>query len=174
MKVLLWSTGIFASSFLLHILIWKIRLPHRQTKALLILFMGALAVAMTGLFYSSRFVPAAAEYVPVGISEYIQIALFHVSLTLAYIITYSSLEADSPSLVIVKAVADAGPEGLDKEVLDEMFTDDILVRPRVNDLIRDKLALVKEGKYRLTPKGRSFIRIFILYRKLLNAPLKGG
>jgi hypothetical protein len=174
MKILMWSSAIFAFSFLLHIVIWKIRIPRRQTSALLRIFMGTMAVAFGALFHWGSTGPEAAGSVPLYLHEYLQITFFHVSLTLAYVITYSALEADSPTLVIVKAIADAGPEGLGKELLYDKLTDDILVRPRVDDLVRDELAVIEDGKYRLTRKGRSFIGIFVLYRKLLGAPLRGG
>ena len=88
-------------------------------------------------------------------------------------ITYSAMEADSPSLVILNHIADAGSEGVAKDVFFDSLNDDILVKPRIKDLLRDKMAYLEEGRYRLTPKGIRFARIFILFRGLLKAP-KGG
>ena len=88
-------------------------------------------------------------------------------------ITYSAIEVDSPSLVMINAIAKAGKEGLDEKLFYQMMNGDILIKPRINDLLNDKMAYLEGYKYKLTPKGRLLVRIFILYRKLLNAP-KGG
>lgn len=88
-------------------------------------------------------------------------------------ITYSAIEADSPSLVMIRAVAKAGSGGLNKKEFEKTMNDDLLVIPRVRDLLNDKMAYIDGEKYRLTPKGFLFARLFVLSRKILNAP-KGG
>ena len=99
--------------------------------------------------------------------------MFFVSLLLAYMITYTALEADSPSLVMVMTIGSAGPEGLDKKKFDRLMSDDTLIVPRIEDLVLDKMVYMDGDKYRLTPKGVLMARIFVFYRKLLGAP-KGG
>ena len=99
--------------------------------------------------------------------------MFYLSLLLAYMITYTALEADSPSLVMVMAISSAAPDGLDKTRFDQMMSDDTLIVPRIKDLVLDKMAYVDGEKYHLTPKGILMAQIFVFYRKLLAAP-KGG
>jgi len=111
---------------------------------------------------------------PLNFWEYLHVCLFFISLTLAYMITYSALEADSPSLVMVMAIRSAGPEGLDKKKFGQLMSDDTLVMPRIKDILLDKMARVDGDKYRLTPKGILMARIFIFWRKLINAPEGGG
>lgn len=172
MKILLLGISIVSISFLIHLIVWKIRLPKRQTGSLLIIFFGILTVSLLCLRYAANFMEA--RYVPVNLSEYMQIIFFCASLSLAYVITYSALEADSPSLTMMRVIADAGPSGLEKERFNELMTDDILVKPRIRDLVRDGMVYLDAGRYKITPKGASFIKVFIFYRKLLNAPIKGG
>ena len=105
--------------------------------------------------------------------EYLHICLFFVSLLFAYMITYTALEADSPSLVIVTTIGSAGRGGLDKKRFEQLMSDDKLVVPRIEDLFLDKMAYMDGEKYRLTPKGVLMARIFVYYRKLIDAP-KGG
>jgi SpoU rRNA methylase family enzyme len=76
---------------------------------------------------------------------------------------------NSPSLVITKLIAEAGPEGLERNSLYTKLNDEILVLPRIRDLIRDNLAVMDGDKIKLTSRGKRFIRIFVLYRSLLNA-----
>ena len=88
-------------------------------------------------------------------------------------ITYSAIEADSPSLVMVLSIAKTGKKGLEKKDFLSQMTDDIFVVPRIKDLSKDKMVYFDKGKYILTKKGRFFVMIFLFYRNLLNAP-KGG
>lgn len=173
MNVLFWSIFLFCVAFLLHVLIWKIRLPKRQTRTLLQIFFGTLLVGLFTL-WSAKFILQIEVSMPGNCSEYLHIALFVTSLTLAYMITYSALEADSPSLVMVMRIAKAGTDGLEKTRFNQLMTDDILIIPRIQDLLRDKMVYVKGGKYKLTAKGVLFARIFMIYRQLLNVHRKGG
>jgi len=147
-------------------------LPKRQVKTLLQLFFAVMGagVLLLAVFPSIRLWGVSA---PRGLNEYIHIMVFFISLTLAYMITYSALEADSPSLVMVMKIESAGSGGLPKEEFDKSMNDDILVKPRVNDLLIDHMACLDGDKYKLTQKGVLFANIFIFYRKLLNVK-KGG
>ncbi|MCZ7644144.1 MAG: hypothetical protein M5U26_02505 [Planctomycetota bacterium] len=91
----------------------------------------------------------------------------------AYIITYSAVEVDSPSLVMIMSVDQAGAEGLPKVDFHRRMNDDVLVRPRLRDMLRDGLAVREDGRYRLTAKGRRSIRVFVLFRRLMRLS-KGG
>jgi len=170
MNVLVLSLALFIVSLLIQLIIWKIRIPKRQTKALLSLF---ILVLIGGLFV----INAISDHLDVltvkSFFEYFHICLFFISLTLAYMITYSAIEVDSPSLVMINAIAKAGPKGLGEKIFTKMMTDEILIKPRLADLLNDKMAYYDGDRYRLTLKGILFARLFIFYRKLLNAP-KGG
>lgn len=104
---------------------------------------------------------------------YLHIALLVVSLALFYITTYSAIEADSPSLVMAMNIAQEGLKGLSKEQLFQTVSDDILIKPRIIDLVNARLIYLDSDRYKITKKGAYFIRIFILYRRLINLP-KGG
>lgn len=174
MRILFWGSALLILAFVIHLILWKIRLPKRQTKTILQIF---FAVMIFGIFVLCN-LPDNPVILgispPVSLAEYIQISLFFVSLTLVYMITYSALEADSPSLVIVTTIANAGPNGLDKQCFDELMNDNILVKPRIRDLLLNKMAKMDGDKYVLTPKGVLFARIFIIYRKIMNVSRKGG
>lgn len=107
------------------------------------------------------------------IIDYAHIFSFFTSFTLAYIITYSALEVDSPSLLIVKFIADAGPAGLDQELLSAKLSDELLIFPRINDLTLDKMAQWQGTKLQITPKGKWFVKTIMAYRSLLKAPPGG-
>jgi hypothetical protein len=169
----MWGMVLLGVAFLIHIVVWKIHLPQRQTRALLVIFFGTLLVGLV-LLGSAQYLWRAQFPTPETLPEYLHIALFVTAFTLAYIITYSALEADSPSLVMILRIAAAGASGLPKEHFERQMTDELLIMPRIRDLLRDRLVSTEAGKYHLTPKGVLFARIFIVYRRILNISQKGG
>jgi hypothetical protein len=167
MNILFTGLSLLAIAFLFHLLIWKIYLPQKQTKTLLVIFFTTLGSGLGFIIYNPDVITFESPW------QYLHVAIFFISFTLSYIITYSAFEADSPSLVIVNLIHAAGKNGLPDDELKNYLTDDILVYPRIRDLYRDQLIFDDKGKIFLTPKGKRFIRIFIFYRWLLNAK-KGG
>ena len=157
MNEILWALLLPSVAWLIHFILWKIRIPHRQTRALLIIFLGVLFIGASifpGPFYAL-----------------VMIAFVHLSAMAAYIITYSAVEVDSPSLLIIKLIA--GPESLSEAELYNRLDDNILVLPRLQDLVRDQHLIFSDGKYHLTNKGRGLASIFIKFRSVLGAA-KGG
>lgn len=173
MKVLFIGLGLFFIAFLVHMVVWRIKIPKLQTNALLRIFSTTLTVAFLVLFFFGVFA-AGSFFALRGFNEYMHIALMFIFLMLTYIITYSALEVDSPSLVILNTIAKTKDNGLDKNTLFTLMTDNLLVKPRLDDLIRDGFAYLNADKYVITKKGSLFVSIFILYRKLLGINKKGG
>lgn len=160
MNLLFFASGLFLAAFVIHIIIWKMRPPIHQKSVLLIIFS---LVLLAGTFAFRGAFP-----------EHIRLWLFYISFSLAYIITYSAIEADSPSLTMVMAIAKAGSDGLSEEVFKSKINDETLLTPRIKDLLSEGLAHVEGSKYRLTRKGILTASIFILYRKMLGREQKGG
>ncbi len=173
MIVFSWSMFIVLLAFTIHILIWKIRIPYRQTRAIVSIFLGMLAFPLGAAFLLARAYPVLQSHLPADIFQYCHIALFVISILFAYIITYTALEADSPTLVMVRKILEAGPGGLDKDSFNKSMTADLLVVPRCKDLLRDKMAYLDGDRYKLTTKGKLLANLFIHYRRLIGAGIGG-
>lgn len=173
MIVFWWSIGLVFLAFALQVIIWKIRIPYLQTRAIVLIFLGVLACSLGAAFVLSQGVPGWQRFLPADIFAYGHIALFVISCLLAYIITYSALEAESPTLAMVRKILAAGPGGLDKTSFDQSMTADLLVMPRCQDLLRDQLAHLDADRYKLTPKGKLIANLFIHYRRLMGAGTGG-
>jgi hypothetical protein len=170
---LFYGSLLFGLSFLLQLIMWRISLPKRQTKSLLLLF---FAVFFCGSLILNKFVTAITIFgihPPASLPEYFQMWLYLVSLTLAYMITYSAIEVDSPSLLIIMKISEAEPIGLTKKQLKLGLGDDVLIKPRIDDMLLDRMAELKQGRYRLTRKGILLAQLFIFYRNLMRAS-RGG
>lgn len=172
MAVLIYGSALFLTAFLIQLIIWKINLPRRQTLSLLAIFFSTL-IAGCLILYNAPGINIFGVAAPRGLADYLRITSYFISLTLAYMITYSAIEADSPTLVMVTRIHSAGPEGMTKEAFEREMSDELLVIPRINDLLLNKQVRLEGGGYRITPKGEMFARIFIVWRNLLKAD-KGG
>ena len=168
MRILVTGLGLFAAVFCLHLALWRIRAPRRQFKALLGLFYGSLLAVLilgwTSLIPAFRFAPA----------EAVHLLLFFTGLTLSYIIVYSAVQVDSPSLVIVSGIAASGESGLERDALFAQLTDDILVRPRLEDLVRDNVVTFDGGVYRIRRGGGRFLALIVAWRRVMGLPIRGG
>lgn len=152
----------FLLAFTIHLIVWKIKIPRKQTTAILKIFYGILIVGLVSLWFNYG-----------NIFLILHIFIIYSALLAAYIITYTAIEVDSPSLVMILTISNAGDKGLKKDKLFTSLTDELLVIPRLRDLLRDNLAYLEYNKYKLTSNGQTFIKIFIFYRRLLKLP-KGG
>ena len=174
MSVLFYGLFLIIVAFLTQVFIWKIHLPRNHTKVLLQIFFGTLIVGILIFLRFRTYIIFFGISPPATVYEYLQLTFLFLSLTMAYITTYSALEVDSPSLVMVMKIAKAGSNGLKKESFEHEMDDGILVVPRIRDLITGGMTNLDEGRYKLTPKGVLVSRIFIAYRKLMNRNGKGG
>jgi hypothetical protein len=162
MRVVLFGCGLFLATFLTHLVLWRIRVPRRAFRALLLLFLGALPAA----YLLTAVLPALAAVTPSSPWQWLHVALFHVPVSLGYIVTYSALEEDSPTLIILVFLEDAGAAGRSREDLYGLIGNDFVIGSRLEALLTSGLLTSVEGKYQLAAKGRSWARLFGAFRWL--------
>ncbi len=159
----------FCLALIIHFVIWRISPPKSNHAVVLSgIFLGILAMSLF-IFKSA----SGAVTLPRNFFEYLDYSIFYCALSLAYLVSYPAVEADSPSLAVMLRILKAAPGGLDKNELDKAMTDEVLIIPRIKDLTDDKLICTDRGRYSLTSKGVFFVNIFIAFRNLLKLP-KGG
>lgn len=163
MLILMNALLLFSIAFLIHLFIWQWYLPKNHTKGLFIIFSGVWFAGFL-IYYHLHIL---------GLFENLQLALLFISMMLVYLTTYSGVEVESPSLRIVLEIDKAGPQGLSREDLDKFFTEETLIGLRIKDLLKDGMVHLADFKYKITPKGIYLVRLFMLYRRWLNAG-KGG
>jgi hypothetical protein len=174
MTVLLWSTIIITIALLVHVFIWRIRLPKRQTMAILYIFSCTIIVGVIALYKYGNSIAMIGVPIPESIFEYLHILIFLGVLTIGYIILYPGFEVDVPTLILVNTIAQSGVNGIEKERLYDLVNDNILIKPRIKDLLTNKNAYIEKGKYNLTPKGILMVKIILSFRKLQRLEQKGG
>ena len=166
MEVLFSGFSLFCLAFLLHLITWKIRKPKNQKAVLLKIFFGTLIIGILVLSDNLPFVDFFELSTSLNLPEIFHISLLFISLTFSYLFLYQVLEGDSPTLAMIKNISKAGSEGIDKYPLERLMM--IKLSSRIKSLISDGMICLKKERYLLTPKGASFLRLVLLYRKVMN------
>ncbi len=160
------------AAFVLHLLVWRLSLPRAQLKALIVVFAftwcGALSVAW---FSGWRFVSFADGQTIVGLLYF---CLFYWSAALCYVITYSAMEGDSPTLSLTRHLHRKGSEGISHEEVEEFFRQRPFVGARVKALVADNIFTEESGGYRLVSGSYLFFRLILGYRRVVFGPVKAG
>ena len=172
MSILFFGFILFFCAFFIQLVVWRSRLPYRQTESLLKIYLLCLLSGIL-VFRSIKGIHFFGIFPPERLIDYLRLCLLYISATAAYIISYSAIEAQSPSVTIILKIAEAGKEGLTRLELEDAMSNENTVSPRLNDLVRDGYAVCSSNRYVLTGAGRGFIKIFIFYRKLLNRGFGG-
>ena len=169
MQLAFFATGLFLAAFIIHLVVWHIRLPQKHTFTLLIIFLGLLFISP--LIF--KLVPSLMPYQPRSISEWFHVSLFHIALTLGYIVTYSAIEEDSPSLCLIRYVAAAGTDGRTDEEVRNFLSQVPIIEMRIQASLRDNLMIKQDDKYQLTEKGHRLVLIFKFAQDVLGMRMGG-
>jgi hypothetical protein len=144
----------FICSFAIHVLWWKTKMPLRSTAALLSVFFGVLLIAL--LAYGI-WVPA---LVIAQLPQVFSFILLYSSGSLCYIILYSAIEQESPTLAIVDFINAQGNSGRDIHALNISFNASAEIKSRLT-LMEQTGWLAFDGlSWSLTNKGRKIACIF--------------
>ena len=163
MKIFLTSVGLFLVAFVVHLVIWRIKPPRGHIKTLLLIF--------GGIFCAWLLVSIARSW---KLAEILHVLLFYWSMSLCYIITYTAIEADSPTLSLIRFLADARAEGRSKDAVAQFMALRPFVRARLAALARSGVIREEGSRYVATGAQPLFFRIVHEFRKLYGPISKGG
>jgi hypothetical protein len=163
MKVFLTSVGLFFFAFTVHFILWRYQLPKQHIKTLLIIFGVVFCLWLLGaITYSAR------------VFEVIHVALFYGSVSLCYVITYSAIEADSPTLSLIRFLAEGKSKGRSPDEVSQFMAQRPFVRTRLSALVHS--GLIREDGLRFVAVGRQPLsfRVILGFRKLYGPISRGG
>jgi hypothetical protein len=90
------------------------------------------------------------------------------TLAYSYIVVYTAVESDSPSLKTMVKLNEVGGNGMNETELLRLFNGEKFLRSRLHHLVEDKMLFGEADYYCLTPKGQWFLAFCLLYRKILG------
>jgi hypothetical protein len=157
-RVMIAGAFVFFACFLLHCLIWRLRRPEREIGWLALIFILLPACCWAVAKVLLCFNP------PGLLFAYLE----HCALSAAYIMSYPAIEADSPSLKIIRVVA-AAPAGMNSAEIKKLFGGDMA--HGFKERLKKEAFITGNGQTEaLTAKGRVWVGIFSAYRSLLGLP----
>lgn len=170
MSVLLWGLGVPTIVLVVQILVWRVRRPKRDNRVLVVMIVAALVgfCAMSILP-----VPKSSIFYPESLWALLYALVLAAAVSLLYLITYATLEAKSPSTLIVLAVQEAS-EGMTAESAVALFDDEEFIVGRIEGLERIGQVRRQDGRLFLTLHGRLFLEAFVLPRRLMGLGHWGG
>lgn len=163
------ALALFAGAFLLHLLRWRIALPAATARALLLTFVSGILGGLALVLMIASVFPGLAAWLPSDPFGVLQALLLALAFAAGYVMTYPAIEVESPTLVMIQAIARSGEEGLMRTTLFEQLNDEVLVAPRVRDLVSEGLAVEQGGRLHLSERGRRLVALFFLWRRVLGA-----
>lgn len=168
MQLVLTAVGLFVSAFFLHLVVWRIRPPKRQLRALFLGFVCFFPIGLVLLgaadLWSERLLKSPATAV---------VALLYFSLTITYVITYTALEGDSPTLSLMRWVGNK-PQGVSHKEIHSFITSRPFIQARLRALEVDELAEVRDGTVFIKGRPSVFFRIVLAWRTLYGSMERGG
>lgn len=159
----------FLGSVVFHLILWRFYLPRRQPRALFIIF-STLAVS---LILATTIHPLWGWSIHT-LSEGLYFALLYVPLMISYAITYTAIEGESPSGLIVRALEKAGQSGLERGHFEGLITNDRFLAGRIDGLLESGFVTEESGRLVITRRGVLFLTLFQLPRRGLGIRKEGG
>jgi len=163
MSVFLSGVGLFVLALAAHVILWKVRLPKHHTPALL------------GIFFL-LLLPGFPLAMIQGLSllETFHALLLYVSLSLCYVITYSAIEGDSPTLSLMRFVAEQPTQGRTLQEIESFFAERPFIRARILALLHSSLVREENGRYLIQGSPSLPFRLILGFRRIYGEIPKGG
>lgn len=172
MRSMVGAIALFAIALGLHIVIWRRRRPAGEYTWLVTLYLGALAVWAAVLGAAHVAAIGWIAIAPWSTFESVNLVVLYLALVAAFAVTYSAIQADSPTMTILLEI-EAAEGGVTRDELRHRLTDEMLVLPRLSDLVRGRLVVLRAGRYVAATRGRAVARLYILFRALMRME-RGG
>lgn len=164
---------LFGLGFVVHIAIWRVHRPRATGQMLIAVMTASICGGALALWALTHLVSSIRSATPADLGDWAQAVITALALAAAYVMTYPAIEVESPTLVMIEIIAAAGPRGVTSDELYRRLGDDVLVLPRIEDLLLEGLAKDTGPRIALTPKGLRLAQVFSVWRRLLGAGIGG-
>lgn len=152
------------AAFAVHFVWWRVALPPRQLRAIFLLFFAgflllmALAIGLPGWLAADR----VAWWWSLVYS-----AAFYWSAAFFYMITYSAMEGDSPTLALVLELRKAGRAGLTPAELERFFAKRPFLRARMSKLVAEGMLRESGDEFCLVGGRSSAFDLILWWRRCI-------
>lgn len=154
MLIIIFSGIALLLSFFIHVLWWRKKMPLNTTSTLLFIFFGTLIGAIF------LFACYAKTLVRAQFPEVLQFLMLYSSCALVYIILYSAIEQQSPTLAIIDYINQHGENGCDNQSLNRYLNASQELEKRLMLMEQGKWITLTNQGWQLTKKGIRIAQIF--------------
>jgi len=163
MFIFLSTIVLFSACIAVHIVIWRMRLPKRQMRTLFLIFLFGF-VGFSAVSLARHTAPLTIAY----------IAIYFWSVGLSYMITYSAIEADSPTLRLMRFIGASSLEGRSAEEITSFIGQRPFVSARLIALGKSRRVREQEGRFCVSGYESLAFRLILGFRRVYGAIPKGG
>jgi hypothetical protein len=163
MAILWWTLGLLALFFGVHLVVWRIHVPRKPFFSLLVIVGTIFIIALT-----------AAVTLSIPVLTFLHVTLFYMSTSLCYIVLYSAIYQESPTLSLMRFIAESPQYGRSTAEVVEFLAQHQFVKSRLAELTESRLIREQEGRFVVSGTGSFGFRLILFYRKLYGPIPKGG
>ena len=164
MSAVLLVLGAIVATLAVHLAIWRLRVPRRATRALAAIFgVGLLGILLIG-WWLAEFNWAQCIYV---------VALYG-AVSLTYLLTYTAIEGDSPTLSLAFYIAQGGSAGRSAAELEEFVAARPFVMSRLAQLEQGGFVVRRGDRLELAERSTLVLDAGEFYRRLMGRRTRGG
>lgn len=161
MGIILSALSLFLIGTLIHVLWWRIKVPSGQTMALLKIYVGTLLAWLAIWGFDQRF------WIN-SLADLFQFTLLYSSIFLAYIVTYSAIEAESPTLTVMMIVHEGPAAGTRLDQICAYVNGHPFLQPRLDELLSSGTLVIEDDVIKLGRPPSLPLRLVIEYRALFG------
>ena len=158
MKIFYYCLPTLAVAWLIHFGVWRVSLPKKQTRALLVIFLSTIVVTLVASLM--------AMLPKLTWIELLHVMIFYIPTSLAYVCFYSAIEEDSPSIGLIQLTK----KNIECRLEDyySIINSELLIESRLGAMIRDGLLIRAGDNYQLTMKGTRLGHLFSVAHDFLK------
>jgi hypothetical protein len=153
------------TAFAVHLAIWRLRVPRRTTIVLAAIFAAGL---VTELLVARLLVPG------FGWSECLYSTALYGAIALTYLLLYTGIECDSPTLSLARYIALGGPNGRSRSDIDDFIRSHPFIQSRLKQLERGGFVIRRDQYLELAKASSALIELGESYRRLMGRTTRGG
>ena len=168
MAVLISGLALLAIALAIHVIWWRIKVPRRQPFMLAMLLLSVAVCGFAVIYAADLF----SGELP--LPRILLAFLLYGGGGVVYLIFFSAMEEDSPSLTLIQLISEAGPRGVHRDELMRVVERHSYIKVRIDMMISDGMAVETPAGLRLASQGLWLSRIVLFYRKLLSRKIVGG
>jgi len=159
------AAGGALASFVAHVLIWQLFVPRHPSKVIVAIFaLGLATIVAIGVTLVPDYGLGDAAYM---------LALYGI-LSLTYLLLYTGVECDSPTLSLAHFIAQAGVTGRTASEIDEFVRRSPFVKSRLAQLEAGGFVVRSPAGLELAKKTALLLDLTRHYRRLMGRTTPGG